>query len=145
MQRILIIVLVLAVVLGFMVTYVVRFNEAAVVTTFGKADSTSVVGDAGLRFKALPWLRPDLGVAVGVESPIQFVLAPGIRWHTGVFYVRTALAAMVAPETAAGFLGALGADIPLGHGWFLPVEAGVTVWSAKVMPVDFRLGVGYVF
>lgn len=54
MQRILIIVLVLAVVLAFMVTYVVRFNEQAVVTTFGKADKTSVVIEPGLRFK-LPY------------------------------------------------------------------------------------------
>lgn len=57
MQRILIIVLVLAVVLGFMVTYVVRFNEAAVVTTFGKADENSVYygeKSAGAHFK-LPY------------------------------------------------------------------------------------------
>ncbi|HVU64402.1 MAG TPA: SPFH domain-containing protein [Phycisphaerales bacterium] len=57
MQRILIIVLVLAVVLGFMVTYVVRFNEAAVLTTFGRADESSVLygeKDAGAHFK-LPY------------------------------------------------------------------------------------------
>jgi membrane protease subunit HflC len=56
-QRILIIVLVLAVVLGFMLTYVVRFNEAAVLTTFGKADESSVHygdKDAGAHFK-LPY------------------------------------------------------------------------------------------
>lgn len=54
MQRILIIVLVLVVVLAFMVTYVVRFNESAVVSTFGSADEKSVVTTPGLGFK-LPY------------------------------------------------------------------------------------------
>ncbi len=54
MQRILIIVIVVALVLAFMVTYVVRFNEAAVVTLFGRADENSVIREPGLKFK-LPY------------------------------------------------------------------------------------------
>lgn len=56
MQRIIIIALVLAIVAAFMVTYVVRFYEQAVVTTFGKADASSVITTPGLRFK-LPWIQ----------------------------------------------------------------------------------------
>jgi membrane protease subunit HflC len=51
--------------LGYMITFTVRFNEAAIVTTFGKADESSVYnapssetgapgGEAGLHFK-WPW------------------------------------------------------------------------------------------
>lgn len=48
MQRILIIGLLLALVLAFMVTYIVRFNETAVVVTLGKADESSVIRTSGL-------------------------------------------------------------------------------------------------
>ena len=51
MQRILIIVLVLAAVVAYMVTYVVRFNEAAVLTTFGSADKSSVITEPGAGLK----------------------------------------------------------------------------------------------
>jgi modulator of FtsH protease HflC len=49
--RVLIIVLVLAAIAAYMGTYVVRFNESAVVTTFGSADKNSVVTTPGLRAK----------------------------------------------------------------------------------------------
>lgn len=71
MQRILIIVLVLLVVLGFMVTYVVRFNEAAVVTTFGKADASSVINEEGLRFK---WPYPFQKV-ITYDKRVRFIQA----------------------------------------------------------------------
>src|SRR5262245_54623411 len=51
---VLLVLLVVVVVAIFMGTYVVRFNEAAVVSTFGKADSSSVVTTPGLRMK-LPY------------------------------------------------------------------------------------------
>lgn len=54
MQRILIIGVVVLLVLAFMVTHVVRFNEKAVVTTFGRADAGSVITEPGLHFK-LPY------------------------------------------------------------------------------------------
>lgn len=41
-------------ILGFMTMYTVRFTESAVVTTFGKADDSSVIRDPGLYFK-LPY------------------------------------------------------------------------------------------
>lgn len=56
MQRLLIIVLIVAVFLAFMVTYTVRFTEKAVVTTFGRADQNSVVTRPGLRFK-IPFVQ----------------------------------------------------------------------------------------
>ncbi len=56
MQRILIIVLIVAVFLAFMVTYTVRFTEKAVVTTFGRADESSVITTPGLRFK-IPYVQ----------------------------------------------------------------------------------------
>ncbi len=55
MQRILIIVLVLAAVVAYMTTYVVRFNEAAVLTTFGSADKSSVITEPG---PGLKWPYP---------------------------------------------------------------------------------------
>lgn len=51
MRRILIIAVVVGLVLAFMVTFVVRFNENAVVATLGKADDSSVVRNAGLHFR----------------------------------------------------------------------------------------------
>jgi len=55
-QRVLIIVLVVLVVLGFMTTYTVRFTETAVVTTFGRADEEDVKTEAGLYFK-VPYVQ----------------------------------------------------------------------------------------
>lgn len=46
--------LIILAILGFMTMYTVRFTEAAVVTTFGKADAESVIREPGLRFK-LPY------------------------------------------------------------------------------------------
>lgn len=51
-----VIAVVVLVVLAYMTTYKVRFTEAAVVTTFGKADSSSVYRDPGLRFK-IPYVQ----------------------------------------------------------------------------------------
>lgn len=51
MLRILIIALVVAAVAAYMGTYVVRFNESAVVTTFGSADKSSVVTTPGARLR----------------------------------------------------------------------------------------------
>lgn len=56
MQRIIIIILVVAIVAAFMVTYVVRFNEVAIKTTFGKADESSKITEPGLGFK-IPWVQ----------------------------------------------------------------------------------------
>lgn len=61
MRRILIIGVVLALVLSFMMTYVVRFNEQAVVSTLGKADEGSVVRQPGLHFR---WPYPFQKVTV---------------------------------------------------------------------------------
>lgn len=46
--------------LGYMVTYTVRFNEAAIVTTFGRADEDSVIN------------APDPGTGVGTEAGLHF-------------------------------------------------------------------------
>ncbi len=51
MQRLIIIVLIAVIFLAFMATYTVRFTEKAVVTTFGRADESSVIRTPGLRFK----------------------------------------------------------------------------------------------
>ncbi|MGD9689992.1 MAG: SPFH domain-containing protein [Phycisphaerales bacterium] len=45
---------ILLAIIGFMTMYTVRFTESAVVTTFGKADDSSVIRDPGLYFK-LPY------------------------------------------------------------------------------------------
>lgn len=71
MQRVLIIVVVVILVLAFMVTYVVRFNEAAVVTTFGRAGPESVVTQPGLRLK---WPYPFQKV-VSYDTRIRFIEA----------------------------------------------------------------------
>lgn len=49
--RIIIAALVVLAIVAFMTTYTVRFTETAVVTTFGKADESSVKREAGLGFK----------------------------------------------------------------------------------------------
>lgn len=56
MQRFIIIGIVALVFVSFMVTYTVRFNEAAVVSLFGRADESSVRREAGLGFK-LPFVQ----------------------------------------------------------------------------------------
>lgn len=71
MQRILIIVIVVALVLAFMVTYVVRFNEAAIVTTFGRADENSVIREPGLKFK-LPY---PFQKVVAYDTRVRFIEA----------------------------------------------------------------------
>jgi membrane protease subunit HflC len=52
--RFLVTAVIILAILGFMTMYTVRFTESAVVTTFGKADQTSVIKEPGLRFK-LPY------------------------------------------------------------------------------------------
>lgn len=54
-QRILVIAVIVLVFLAFLTTYTVRFNELAVVTTFGRAEETSVK-TAGLWFK-IPYVQ----------------------------------------------------------------------------------------
>ncbi len=59
--------------LGYMVTYTVRFNEAAIVTTFGNAGESSVINgpgeqDAGLHFK---WPWPISQVARKYDTRLQ--------------------------------------------------------------------------
>ncbi|MBX3357805.1 MAG: hypothetical protein KF745_05190 [Phycisphaeraceae bacterium] len=55
-QRWIIIAIVVLVVGAYMTTYRVRFTETAVVTTFGKADESSVIKEAGMRFK-IPYVQ----------------------------------------------------------------------------------------
>ena len=113
----------------------------------GKAQRTNVGLEAGLalRFRDATWIRPGLGLGWTVESPVNFTLRPGIQWFLGPVFFRTALAVMVTPGVAAGFVGGFGGDIPLWKGGFLTLEAAATVWSKTVVPVDFRLGVGHAF
>lgn len=57
MPKRLLIAIALLIVAGFLVftmTYTVRYTEAAVVTTFGKADENSVVTEPGLKFPIFP-------------------------------------------------------------------------------------------
>lgn len=68
-QRILIIVVVAAVFLSFMMTYTVRFNERAVVTTLGKAGEGSVITEPGLRFK----LPPPLQEVVKYDKRLRYI------------------------------------------------------------------------
>ena len=49
------------------------------------------------------------------------------------------------PKPAAGFVAGLGGDIPLWKGGFLGLEMTTSVWSARVVPVEFRLGIGHAF
>jgi modulator of FtsH protease HflC len=51
LTRIVVIAVVVLVFLAFLTTYTVRFNEQAIVTTFGKAGSDSVRTEPGLHFK----------------------------------------------------------------------------------------------
>jgi modulator of FtsH protease HflC len=53
-QRLIIIAVILGVFLAFLTTFTVRFNERAVVTTFGRASESSVYTTPGLRFKLPP-------------------------------------------------------------------------------------------
>lgn len=53
-MRYVVAVLILLAIVAFMTTYSVRFTETAVVTTFGRADASSVVKEPGLRFR-LPY------------------------------------------------------------------------------------------
>lgn len=55
-MRILIIGIIVVVVVSFMTTYTVRFTETAVVTTFGRADETTVRTEPGLKFR-LPFIQ----------------------------------------------------------------------------------------
>ena len=73
--------------LGYMVTFTVRFNEAAIVTTFGRADEGSVINapdpvtgvgnEAGLHFK---WPWPISQVARKYDTRLQ-VLENTIEQH----------------------------------------------------------------
>lgn len=73
--------------LGYMVTYTVRFNESAIVTTFGRADEGSVINapdpetgigtEAGLHFK---WPWPISQVARKYDTRLQ-VLENTIEQH----------------------------------------------------------------
>jgi membrane protease subunit HflC len=51
-----VIAVVVLVVLAYMTTFKVRFTENAVLTTFGKADESSVIREPGLRFK-IPYVQ----------------------------------------------------------------------------------------
>ena len=75
--------------IGYMVTYTVRFNEAAIVTTFGNIDEGSVKnapgeggtpgGDAGLHFK-LPW--PVQQVAATYDTRVRSFEGPVDQFRT---------------------------------------------------------------
>lgn len=54
--RFLIIAVVVLTFFGFMVSYTVGFNEKAVVSTFGRADESSVIDEPGLRFR-IPYVN----------------------------------------------------------------------------------------
>lgn len=54
--RFLIIAVVVLTFFGFMVSYTVGFNEKAVVSTFGRADESSVIDQPGLRFR-IPYVH----------------------------------------------------------------------------------------
>ena len=102
--------------------------------------------DMGLRFRGAKWIVPGFGVWLTFEN-LVVTLRPGIQWYFGSFpmYVRTALAGMVFPGRASGFIAGLGGDIPLWKGGFLAIEVTATVWSRDVVPVDFRVGIGNAF
>lgn len=53
-QRLIIIAVIVGVFVAFLTTFTVRFNERAVVTTFGRASESSVYTTPGLRFKLPP-------------------------------------------------------------------------------------------
>jgi hypothetical protein len=113
----------------------------------GSAQRTHVGTEAGvgLRFEAAPWLRPEFSIAWTYESPVMSTVRAGVRGYAGPVYARTLVTFMVAPGRTFGFVGGLGGDIPLGEDWFVGLEADATVWSRKVVPVDFRVGVGHAF
>ena len=81
--NLLVAVLLLGLLLAYMMSFTVRFNEAAIVTTFGSADEDSVINDvtedgqlgngAGLHFK---WPWPIQQVARKFDTRIQTVTGP---------------------------------------------------------------------
>jgi hypothetical protein len=119
----------------------VRFSDSTYRTNVGMGQ------DLGLRFRGAPWLVPGLGLWWTVEKPAVVSLRPGIQWYFGSFpmYLRTALSGVLAPKAAAVFVAGLGGDIPLWQGGFLALEMMASVWSAQLVPVEFRLGIGHAF
>ena len=94
------------------------------------------------------WFRLELAGALTLESPVSFVLRPGVRADLfGPLFLRAAYQLLTTPVVTSGALFGLGGDIGLGNGWSLVAELDGGLWFADtgVVPLEGRLGVRYGF
>lgn len=102
---------------------------------------------AGLAFRKASWIRIETELGWMVEDPMSVHLRLALQWYFGTFpmYLRTGISGLVHPLRRAGFWFGLGGDVPLPRRWYLRLAMEPTVFSASLVPVEFRLGVGRLF
>lgn len=103
----------------------------------------------GIRPGALQWLQVELGLAVSVEAPAMVLLRPGVRLYAGKWPIfgRIGAQLMATSPASAGLILGAGGEIPIGRHWRIPLGIDVNLWpsAVRVVPVEFRAGVAYVF
>lgn len=103
----------------------------------------------GIRPVALQWLQVELGLAVSVEAPAMVLLRPGVRLYAGKWPIfgRIGAQLMATSPASAGLILGAGGEIPIGRHWRIPLGLDVNLWpsAVRVVPVEFRAGVAYVF
>lgn len=103
----------------------------------------------GVRPAAVPWLQAELALAVLVESPVTVLLRPGLRFYVGKLpiFFRTGAQLMATSPVSAGLILGAGGEIPIGTHWRIPLGIDINLWPSaiRIVPVEFRAGVAYVF